>query len=832
MKRHGWYLGFLVVGILGILVAPLAGNTTSTMMRSGTTHFPTASSKKHTGTSTGPSKGTSPGGAVKAQKRMVPLPLPDLVVEKLWVDTKGTLCVKLKNQGKGSISKKAFSRSVITFKAGGKVTRVFLTTADRKAALLTPGGTAVYKTGHRVSTVKITVTVDANNAIREKNEKNNEKSITPRAPAVAVVGQPGAPASGTSKPKPTTLTRRKVPAAGGTVQKRGKRVYLSFNKTIRRVEIYHQGKRVDKGELKGKKAYDITAYAKRYPTGTLTFRYYVPGGSKPHVLRERMSRFPVARVAAVSPKGTPGKPSASQRRKLIARRSPVTEQRGEMPRGDKAALKKQVGGTTPAGGRPLSLFPVFFHVVRPSEGDVVYAGWNYTIQWGWNVDSAFISRDWKVGIYLWQNGRQIARLGVVSSSHTEYLWPHTRTASLQPGEHYQIRLVFSPDGTEAHESYETAMGCDFTVARPTLSVGYIGGFITWHVLAPDGLKSRGATITLYYRLNGEETWHEIGRAYLLDERYEWTPPPVTRARTLWIKARWSHQAVASTDYYTTTEVTDGPILWGPTGTVARLMPNAPPLYGTKTLPSDFSPDPLVLGPSNCWGEVDVSDRFGHPAYTTAAPTLAVDLRYPSGSDTRLPALTFYDSYYDSPLLIRTPGGRYITDGVVENPEGGRYLLWTTSGREGSRKAAAGLLVTRAGRGASCLLNSHNYATDADSFPTYHRGYVPGPPWREVIDVRAGSCALTRYCTRWEGYGSDWSNLSFGWTGPARRLDLTYTGPHTTLLVRTPSGGFLCGESVTIHTPEEGHYHVWIGLEEPDSTSHGVFEIAPTFDEDE
>jgi len=113
--------------------------------------------------------------------------LPDLIVEKVWLDEQGTIVFSIKNAGRGVIPDSAHGQSRVRVRYGDKALDFRLTkvkptgrpAVDGEGVLKKPGGSITYNTGIKLSSpAKVIVIVDYNKRIKESNEKNNQSKAT------------------------------------------------------------------------------------------------------------------------------------------------------------------------------------------------------------------------------------------------------------------------------------------------------------------------------------------------------------------------------------------------------------------------------------------------------------------------------------------------------------------------------------------------------------------------------------------------------------------------------------------------------------------------------
>jgi len=115
-------------------------------------------------------------------------PLPDLIVERVWLDPQCQINFQLKNIGKGEIAEGDHSASVVRVQFGTEFKEFFLGKVDPGGALKKAGGFISFDTQILLkSPMGVKVIVDFNNKIKEQDrvgEGNNEKieNLTPQCP--------------------------------------------------------------------------------------------------------------------------------------------------------------------------------------------------------------------------------------------------------------------------------------------------------------------------------------------------------------------------------------------------------------------------------------------------------------------------------------------------------------------------------------------------------------------------------------------------------------------------------------------------------------------------
>ncbi len=121
-------------------------------------------------------------------------PLPDLMVEKIWLDAQCQINFQLKNIGRGDIIDGDHSASAVKVQYGAEVKEFFLGKVDPGGVLKKAGGFVSFDTEIKLtSPVDVKVIVDFNQKIKEPDpgEKNNEKmaKLIPQCPTVAKLPQ-------------------------------------------------------------------------------------------------------------------------------------------------------------------------------------------------------------------------------------------------------------------------------------------------------------------------------------------------------------------------------------------------------------------------------------------------------------------------------------------------------------------------------------------------------------------------------------------------------------------------------------------------------------------
>ena len=126
-------------------------------------------------------------------------PLPDLVVEKVWLDNEGYINFQVKNKGTGHIPDPEHRRGMVVVSCGksqedfsfSKILPKKKLPVDPKGALKQPGKSVVYNTKIRLKTRQtITVLVDSTGKITESNDNNNSLAQQPTTTVMAEKPEP------------------------------------------------------------------------------------------------------------------------------------------------------------------------------------------------------------------------------------------------------------------------------------------------------------------------------------------------------------------------------------------------------------------------------------------------------------------------------------------------------------------------------------------------------------------------------------------------------------------------------------------------------------------
>ncbi len=151
----------------------------------------------------------------------VALPLPDLIVERIWLDNQCRINFQLKNNGAGSIPEERYRLGMVRLFIGSQELDYSLVQAyegrqavDSAGSLKQPKGVISFNTGQRLETQRLVrVWIDSTEKIAESNDGNNtgRESLTPNCPAVA--GPAQATAEVSSAAAATARTTAQMPQA-------------------------------------------------------------------------------------------------------------------------------------------------------------------------------------------------------------------------------------------------------------------------------------------------------------------------------------------------------------------------------------------------------------------------------------------------------------------------------------------------------------------------------------------------------------------------------------------------------------------------------------------
>lgn len=296
-------------------------------------------------------------------------------------------------------------------------------------------------------------------------------------------------------------------------------------------------------------------------------------------------------------------------------------------------------------------------------------------------------------------------------------------------------------------------------------------------------------------------------------------------------------------------------------------------FGGVTLQGGFLPDPYIF-PVLSGGEVDAGALNlgeGCRGNVTSQPDVEVAYSEPS-SHMRL----FFVGAGDTTLIIEQPDGSYVcnddgvgTDPVVDipSPAEGSYFVWV--GTFGSTEFIPGyLMISEFADSApgAILTNVPNFITSFTEFdietptdttttdttttttstgglnaggtPTYGTstlaaGFSPDPTQVTVSSGGSVDVAASNLGTDCRGFAAANPDHQIQWSGSGALLRVYFVSDgDTTLIVRTPSGQFVCNDDfpgglnplVDIANPAAGTYDVWVGTFGSDDVIPGTLFI--------
>lgn len=196
--------------------------------------------------------------------------LPDLIVERVWLDSRNHIVLTLKNTGKGPVSDDSHAKGYVKVTYGVGQRDFALTMVDPGKAVSRSGGAVSFTTDIELnSPTRVTVEVDSARQISESREDNNllSTSLTPRV-AISQEPKPAKPPVGG-----ITITSQAEIKPSGVVSK--------VEPLIRTTKIYQKGAKIHivlKNEGQGKIS------SRDYHQGKVVLRY--GGKSKSFLLKD------------------------------------------------------------------------------------------------------------------------------------------------------------------------------------------------------------------------------------------------------------------------------------------------------------------------------------------------------------------------------------------------------------------------------------------------------------------------------------------------------------------------------------------------------------------
>lgn len=266
---------------------------------------------------------------------------------------------------------------------------------------------------------------------------------------------------------------------------------------------------------------------------------------------------------------------------------------------------------------------------------------------------------------------------------------------------------------------------------------------------------------------------------------------------------------------------------------------APPVFGSASLSSGFTPDPnvtLIRAGGSLAASAASPDCRG---YVTSAPSFVV--RY-GGSVAEADLFVSAGSESDTTLVVRGPDGLWRCDDdggeglnpalIIAKPDAGDYAVWVGTYRQMPEAPAANLYFsastfyagapsiggsTGTGAGQPGDLLDPNAAPNFGSI-SLTGGFSPDP---RSVYLRAGGDLNARDmgggCV---GYATRSPDYVVNYSSPARQLMFSVgSGADTTLIVHGPDGRYSCDDDggasglnpgLRFDNPRAGAYRVWVG----------------------
>lgn len=281
-----------------------------------------------------------------------------------------------------------------------------------------------------------------------------------------------------------------------------------------------------------------------------------------------------------------------------------------------------------------------------------------------------------------------------------------------------------------------------------------------------------------------------------------------------------------------------------------------PYFGAIFLKGGFLPDPYIVPMPIGSGDIDVSQLNLGPGcrgFVLTTPDLQIEYTEPS-SHLRI----FFVGSGDTTLVVEQPDGTYLcnddggigTDPVIDipNPAEGNYFVWLGTFRSDTDFVSGYLMVTEFDDSGpmSILTNVPNFVTTFTEFnietpttdepntsggslnaggtPTYGTGTLAAgfSPDPTQVSIRSGGpvdVAAANFGSGCRGYAAANPDYRIEWSGSSALLRIFFVSEgDTTLVVRTPSGEYVCNDDfpgtlnplVDITNPAAGGYDIWVG----------------------
>lgn len=294
-------------------------------------------------------------------------------------------------------------------------------------------------------------------------------------------------------------------------------------------------------------------------------------------------------------------------------------------------------------------------------------------------------------------------------------------------------------------------------------------------------------------------------------------------------------------------------------------------YGVYTIEAGFLPDPWIF-PMYSGGDVDAGRQnlgVGCSGNVTSQPDLVIDWATASQN-----LHIFFVGMDDTTLIVELPDGSYAcnddtvgTDPSVNisNPAGGDYSIWVGTFGAANDYVPGYLMVTEFEDSlpGSIVTNLPNFVTVYEDFgiesppstgdaatpstpntsqgggalnpdgaatygtSTLQTGFSPDPTSVQMSSGGSVDVTALQVGNGCRGFTADNPDYRVEWSGAGDLLRIFFVSAgDTTLIVRTPSGEYVCNDDfgglnplVDIVGPAAGSYEVWVG-------TFGVDEVIP------
>lgn len=275
---------------------------------------------------------------------------------------------------------------------------------------------------------------------------------------------------------------------------------------------------------------------------------------------------------------------------------------------------------------------------------------------------------------------------------------------------------------------------------------------------------------------------------------------------------------------------------------------APARYETVTLTAGFMPDPREVR-VQAGGELDAATLNLAPECVgfIDAERADVTLNYTAG---QYPLFISAVSQADTTLVIRGPGGNWICNDdmeglnpgvVLRNPAAGEYRIWVGTLSRGPAQPAALRIseIPPGGQGQAPAGGQPNIAAPA-RYATVNltAGFMPDPHETRVEAggaLNVAQSGLGGECVGW--IDAERADVTLNYTAGQYPLYISAVSrADTTLVVRDPSGRFLCNDDleglnpgVIVQNPASGEWRIWVGTldrGQPQQATLRISEVPP------